>query len=111
MYAVEAIPHAGRRALAQRVEIVVDPEMEAAYPRHYGARVVLELANGEVKTVARLDPHGMPADPCTNEELLEKFERLASRVKSRETIADIIRKTRGAEKLTHVSELTALLRT
>ena len=88
-----------RRALAQRVEIVVDPEMEAAYPRHYGARVVLELANGERKTAARLDPHGMPADPCTDSELLEKFERLASRVKSRAAIAEIVRAARSAERL------------
>jgi 2-methylcitrate dehydratase PrpD len=111
MYAPEAISDPGRRALAQRVEIVVDPEMEAAYPRHYGARVVLELANGERKSAARLDPHGMPADPCTESELLEKFERLASRVKSPDSIAEIVNKARNAERLTHVRELTALLRT
>lgn len=110
MYAPEAIPDPARRALAQRVGIVVDPEMEAAYPRHYGARVVLELASGERKSAARLDPHGMPADPCTDAELLEKFERLASRVKSREAIAEIVSKARSIERLANVGELTALLR-
>ena len=110
MYGPEAIPDPSRRALAQRVEIVVDPEMEAAYPRHYGARVVLELANGERKSAARLDPHGMPADPCTDAELMEKFERLASRVKSPAEIAQIINKASNVERFANVGELTALLR-
>jgi 2-methylcitrate dehydratase PrpD len=107
-YAPEAIP--AQRALAQRVEIVVDPEMEAAYPRHYGARVRLELANGEIKTSSKLDPHGMPADPCTEAEVLEKFSRLASRVKSRQTIERIVEKVRAAERLSKLQEITALLR-
>jgi 2-methylcitrate dehydratase PrpD len=64
-YAPDTPEARARMDLAQRVELVVDPEMEAAYPRHYGARVELELRNGERKVSSRLDPHGMPADPCT----------------------------------------------
>jgi len=82
MYAPEAIDDPDRRTLAQRIEIAVDQQMEAAYPRHYGARVELELANGMRMTDAVLDPHGMPADPCTRTELLDKFTRLAGRVRS-----------------------------
>lgn len=107
-YAPEVIP--AQRDLSQRVEIVVDPEMEAAYPRHYGARVRLELANGEVKTSGKLDPHGMPADPCTEAEVLEKFLRLASRVKSRQIVDQIVEKVRAAERVADLQELTALLR-
>jgi 2-methylcitrate dehydratase PrpD len=96
--------------LAQRVELVVDPEMEAAYPKHYGARVELELATGEKKVSSRLDPHGMPADPCTPRELTQKFESLASRVKSREDVAAITSIARNAERLRSARELAALLR-
>jgi 2-methylcitrate dehydratase PrpD len=95
--------------LAQRVELVVDPEMEAAYPKHYGARVELELSNGTKSASRRLDPHGMPADPCTPRELTEKFERLASRVKAREAIAAITDKARNAERLKSARELATLL--
>jgi len=109
-YAAEAVNEASIRKLAQRVEIYTDPEMEAAYPRHYGARVELELASGERKVSSRLDPHGMPADPCTPEELVEKFSKLASRVKSKDAIEQIIAKARGADRLASVHELTALLR-
>jgi len=110
MYAPEAIDQIDRRALAGRIEIVVDAQMEAAYPRHYGARVELELANGGRKTSAVLDPHGMPADPCTPAELLEKFTRLAGRVKSATAIANIIETVRGAARLPNVHALSALLR-
>jgi len=110
MFAPDAINEPSRRELARRVELVVDPEMEAAYPKHYGARVELELANGERRTSAVLDPHGMPADPCTETERLDKFTRLASHVKPAAAVAEIIRKARGADHLKSVQELTALLR-
>ena len=110
-YAPENVNDPALQKLAQRVEIFTDPEMEAAYPRHYGARVELELANGERKVSAKLDPHGMPADPCSPEELTEKFSRLASRVKSKGAVGHIIEKARSAERLAGVGELTALLRT
>jgi 2-methylcitrate dehydratase PrpD len=110
MYAGDAIDEPARRALARKIEIVVDAQMEAAYPRHYGARVELELASGERFDDAVLDPHGMPADPCSHAELLAKFSRLASRAKSTRAIDEILLKIEGAERLHSVRELTALLR-
>jgi 2-methylcitrate dehydratase PrpD len=110
MFLPREIDNPERRELARRIDVVVDPEMEAAYPKHYGARVELELANGERRGSSVLDPHGMPADPCTDTEQLEKFARLASRVKPAESVSEIIRKVRGAEKLESVHALTALLR-
>jgi 2-methylcitrate dehydratase PrpD len=110
MYAPEAIDDLGRRELTQRVEIVVDPEMEAAYPKHYGARVELELASGQSKTSSKLDPHGMPADPCSEGELLEKFARLASRVKTPKSVQEIMEKVRSVDRSGSVREMTALLR-
>jgi 2-methylcitrate dehydratase PrpD len=109
-YADQAIADAARRALAQRVEIFVDPEMEAAYPRHYGARVELELANGERKSAAKLDPHGMPADPCTQDELEQKFLRLAQRVKSAADASRILAEVRRLDGASNVRGLTALLK-
>jgi 2-methylcitrate dehydratase PrpD len=110
MYAAEVIDDPDRRALARRIEILVDPQMEAAYPRHYGARVELELASGERKTGVVLDPHGMPADPCTPGELLAKFTGLAGRVKTRPEIEALMTTVCGAASLPSVSTLAALLR-
>ena len=83
--------------------------MEAAYPRHYGARVELELANGERKSAAKLDPHGMPADPCTQDELEQKFSRLAQRVKSAAEASRILETVGQLADASDVRNLTALL--
>ena len=110
MYVGRAIEDADRRRLARRIEIVVDPEMEAADPRHYGARVELELANGKRETGAMLDPHGMPADPCTPEELLAKFMRLGAGVKPETTLVAIVETVRAVACLADLQALSALLR-
>jgi 2-methylcitrate dehydratase PrpD len=108
-YADEAIGDPSRRALAQRVEIFVDPEMEAAYPRHYGARVELEVANGERKSAAKLDPHGMPSDPCTQDELEQKFLRLTQRVKSAAEASRILEAVTRLAATPNIHNLTRLL--
>jgi 2-methylcitrate dehydratase PrpD len=66
------------RALAARVETRVDDACEAVYPQRFGSRVQLHLANGEVKEAFTFDPHGTPADPCSDDELARKFARLAA---------------------------------
>jgi 2-methylcitrate dehydratase PrpD len=108
-YSDESISDGARRRLAQRVEIFVDEEMEAAYPRHYGARVELELVGGKRMSAARLDPHGMPDDPCTREELEEKFMRLTRRVKSDAEAAQILSEVRQLAGAANVRRLTGLL--
>ena len=77
MYLGKALDDPGRRALASRVELYTDDQMEAAYPKHYGSRIELTLASGERRTSFVLDPHGFPADPVTGPERIEKFTRLA----------------------------------
>jgi len=109
-YASAAIDNASRRGLARRVELVVDKEMEAAYPKHYGARVELELANGERRVSAVIDPHGMPGDPCTEAERKEKFSRLASSVLPPDAVERIVEKIARAETLPSARDLGALLR-
>jgi len=109
-YGNAAIGDTARRALAERVEIFVDPEMETAYPRHYGARVELELVNGRHRSAAKLDPHGMPADPCTQQELEQKFFRLASRVKSSDAASQILAEVRRLDHAPDMCGLAALLK-
>jgi 2-methylcitrate dehydratase PrpD len=109
-YASSAIENASRRELARRVDLVVDQEMEAAYPKHYGARVELELANGERRGSAVLDPHGMPGDPCTEAERKDKFSRLAGSVLPPHTVKRIVEMVARTETLPSVRDLGGLLR-
>ena len=109
-YAPAAIHEPGRRALAARVEVFTDTQMEAAYPRHYGARVELELADGRRLSGARLDPHGMPADPCTDEERVAKFRRLARRVLGPAAVDALAQAVERAPTLSSLHPITAPLR-
>jgi 2-methylcitrate dehydratase PrpD len=110
MYLEKEIDDPQRRALARRVELYVDDQMEAAYPRHYGSRVELVLADGERRTSFVLDPHGFPADPVTEPERIEKFARLAGKAKPAGRVSDIAAAVQRAEKLSSVHELMELIR-
>jgi 2-methylcitrate dehydratase PrpD len=110
MYAGAALDDAARRAMARDVGLFIDPEMETAYPRHYGASVEVRLADGRVLESRILDPHGMPADPCTEEERLRKFSRLAARVLPPHAIGRAVDAVRALDRIDSARELTQALR-
>ena len=110
MYSESAIGDQARRDLAARTELSVDPEMEAVYPRHYGASVEVQLTNGQTLRSSILDPHGMPGDPCTESKRLEKFTRLAARVLAPSRIERAIETVRSLERSSSARAFGALLR-
>ena len=110
MYTEKSINDPARRELARRVELYVDAEMEAAYPKHYGSRIEVQLANGKSLQSFVMDPHGMPADPVTEAERIAKFSRLAGAVLPEKTAGEITRKVRVVDTLASVREFSALLR-
>jgi 2-methylcitrate dehydratase PrpD len=65
------------RQLAGKVEIVIDPAVEAVYPAQFGASVKLIRADGSVSERSVMECHGTPADPCSDAELKDKFSLLA----------------------------------
>lgn len=97
-------------ALASRVETRVDDECEAVYPSRFGSRVQLHLANGEVKEALTLDPHGTPADPCSEQELTEKFLRLAALSPLKVDDEAVVRAVRQLDASTSLRELSRVLR-
>lgn len=110
LYLEKAIGDSGRRALARKVELYTDEQMEAAYPRHYGSRIELVLTNGERRTSFVLDPHGFPADPVTDPERIEKFTRLAGYAKFAGRVQEIADAVQRVDKLSSVRELMELIR-
>ena len=110
MYFGDQLDEPSRRELARHVELIVDPEMEAAYPKHYGARVQLELANGVRYDSAVLDPHGMPSDPCSDEERLAKFKLLVRHRMSDARASQLIDAVNNVQDLRSVRELTRIMR-
>lgn len=95
--------------LARRVELYADPEMEALYPR-YGARAEVRLADGRTLETKLLDAHGTPADPCTEDEVKEKFRCLAALTNTDASIAKVLSLAGRLETLPSVAPLSGALR-
>ena len=108
-FALDAVRDPVRQALASRIEIFVDPEMEAVYPDHFAARVELQAKDGKTVSATAMDCHGTPVDPCTSEERLAKFRRLAGAAGSGDKVDAIIDAVQGAERLASVQDITQLL--
>jgi 2-methylcitrate dehydratase PrpD len=73
----DAVKDPVTRRLAGKVEIVIDPAVEAVYPAQFGASVKLIRADGSVSERSVMECHGTPADPCSDAELKDKFSLLA----------------------------------
>jgi 2-methylcitrate dehydratase PrpD len=106
----EAVNDAAMRALAARVEIVIDPAVEAVYPAKFGASVALTRADGAVSERTVLECRGTPSDPCSRQELRDKFDLLAGARLSADTLAELAGLIEGAATLPSARELTRLLR-
>lgn len=62
----------------ERVSMVLDPEVDEAYPKRWLGRVEVYLASGEtVKSVCD-EPKGDPGNTLTRPELEDKFKRLVA---------------------------------
>ncbi|MGV6874758.1 MmgE/PrpD family protein [Pseudochelatococcus sp. B33] len=109
MFSVEAVGRPEIRALAQRVEVVVDPRIEAVYPRQYGASVTLTLAGGRTLEGMVLDCHGTPADPCSEAESADKFRLLTRGRLSVPQAEALTRRVRTLADLPSVRLLTQAL--
>lgn len=77
------------RKLLKKVKVVLDPQINASYPKQWGAAVEVNFKNGETIKKRTDFPKGDPENAVTSEELLEKFHALASKLtkKKRQCIA------------------------
>jgi len=109
-YGTDRLSHSLTRSLAARTELYVDEKVEAAYPEHYGARVVVEVQNGRVYEGYELHPHGTPEHPCSDQELSKKFRRLAMASSSDSQISATIEQIGKIERLDTLRPLSLALR-
>lgn len=72
----DALRDAGLLATAARVRLAIDPDLDAAYPARYGARVTLRLADGSRHCAQVGDALGDPERPMHGEDLLDKARKL-----------------------------------
>ncbi|MEH7344684.1 MmgE/PrpD family protein [Bacillus sp. JJ1532] len=73
-YSEEILYSAEIRELMSKVEVLVDPYYENAYPEKWGAKVEILLKDGRTFIQSTDYPKGDPEKPAAKDELIQKFE-------------------------------------
>ncbi len=72
----ECYERADLAAFRERISVEIGEEYDRVYPHHYGAELVATLKSGEEKRASVSDALGDPANPVTNERIIEKAREL-----------------------------------
>lgn len=97
------------RAQLNKVKVVADPEIEAAFPALQKVRVVIETRDGR-RFEKRLDyPKGDPRNPLTDAEIHGKLAALATGIASPEDVDRMEQAVARADSYDSVRELMAEL--
>ncbi|HLG22467.1 MAG TPA: MmgE/PrpD family protein, partial [Candidatus Manganitrophaceae bacterium] len=95
--------------LIQKIEVVPDPALSAAYPGAIGNIVEVKTAGGTY--TERVDhPKGHPKNPMTDVEIEGKFRRLAAPLLPKRRIEEILGRLWELEKIRSVRELVTLFK-
>lgn len=98
--------------LIKKCTLEVDPELDRG-PWLGGGPCIVEITlKGGTKYTRRVDyAKGNPENPMSDEELQQKFRKLATDLIGRDAVEEFIDRTCRLERLQHLDELTSLLRT
>ena len=66
--------------MADRIEVISNAALDAAYPQRWGCEVSAHFAGGDVRTVLVEDPRGDARRPLSNAELEAKFRNASEPV-------------------------------
>ena len=77
-YSEAALTNENILEIADRVEVVVDANLHAEFPEHFGSWLEIELEDGSVRREEVLDSIGTPANPMTMDDLIDKFDSLVA---------------------------------
>jgi 2-methylcitrate dehydratase PrpD len=91
--------------IADKVDLIYSPELDSFFPKSIPSEIEVKTTNGKVYSTRVNTPKGDPTNPLSQEEMLNKFRKLAlKRIDSRasEKIINIIK---NLDDLTSVEEL------
>lgn len=89
-------------ALIQRIEVIVDPEMDAIYPARYAGIVTIHLKDGK-EYYKRVDfSKGMPENKMSSQEMRSKFLSLAGKAVGFENADALLMDASGIFELSNV---------
>ena len=108
-YTLEKIADAKVMALAAKVEVQADPELEKLYDEKWPSIVEVYLKDGRFFQARRDLPKGEPEYPLSDEDLINKFMDLAGDAVSSQRAEEIYRAVWNLENLQNTRTLTQLL--
>jgi 2-methylcitrate dehydratase PrpD len=107
---VDPIFMAKVKQIGKKVELIIDPEMEAAYPERYIAKVTLNLNGGrKYERTVRAAKGFYPENPVGDEEIITKFKGLAALIIPDKKIEELIQLIGNVEEIKNIRQLTQKL--
>jgi 2-methylcitrate dehydratase PrpD len=93
------------RQIMDKTTVSPDPELTAAYPRTWPARVTITLSNGRQLKAANEFPKGDPENPLSEQELVAKFKGLTEGQLPAGKADEICERVMNLEKIDNVNRL------
>jgi 2-methylcitrate dehydratase PrpD len=106
---LEEVADPSIRALARRVKVISDPEMNLRHYDYPAARVTVLLKDGRTLRESVTSQHGDFSNPASHEELLGKFTRLSLGTLGEERTQMVVDTVYRMDQLPDVTELTRWL--
>lgn len=91
------------------VSLHIDPEIDARFPKYYGARIVLRTARGDF-TDTEVQPLGDPEHPMSQADVERKTHELLDELVGASVADGLIEAAASVEQLSDVSAFTRALR-
>ena len=105
----ERVANPAIRSLAERVQVLSDPDMNMRRYDYPAARVAITLADGRTLEGSAAAHYGDSHNPRPKADLLDKFRTLAGESLGEERTEQAIAATERMEKLDSIRDLTRLL--
>ena len=105
----DRVQDAGIRRMAQRVEVLSDPEMSLRRYDYPAARVAVHLNDGRVLETGVASQRGDYTNPRGRDELLGKFNLLAGETLGADGVQRMIDAASRLDEMESIGELTGLL--
>ena len=105
----DRVQDAGARRIAQRVEVLSDPEMSLRRYDYPAARVAVHLKDGRVLETGVTSQRGDFTNPASRDELLGKFRQLSEETLGDELMRQVIETVSQLDELGNIRDLAELL--
>jgi 2-methylcitrate dehydratase PrpD len=97
------------KALMEKVYCVKNPELDKMYPKHWPANAEIKTKDGKTFSILLKSPKGDPENPLAWDELIEKFNGLASTVYSEARQEKMIEQVKNIDNIENLKSWASIL--